>query len=146
MKLVVTALLAVLIPATGHATCEDGGCRTYTRDPAVRREFVLTHAAPAEPFVVDHIRPRCAGGADTIANMAYEPLDESLLKDELERSLCRRLRSAERRADGTAMQRAFVRYWGDVLALSLVPEIRARARNELDCAASPACVGGRPGS
>jgi len=121
----------VLLPDVGRAACEDGGCRTYSHDPSVRRAFVMAHPEPTEPSVVDHVRPRCAGGADATSNMAYEPLEESLLKDALERNLCRRLRAAERRGDGEAAQRALTRYWSNVLALSAVAEIRDRAEREL---------------
>ncbi len=36
----------------------------------------------------DHIVPLCLGGADTEANLQWQPIDEALVKDEVERAVC----------------------------------------------------------
>lgn len=40
-------------------------------------------------YVVDHIEPLCAGGADLPANMQWQTLADSKAKDIEERKLCR---------------------------------------------------------
>jgi hypothetical protein len=40
-------------------------------------------------YEIDHLVPRCLGGADTIANLWPEPLAEAVRKDEKEREICR---------------------------------------------------------
>jgi hypothetical protein len=40
-------------------------------------------------YELDHLIPRCLGGADTIANLWPEPLAEAVRKDRLEREICR---------------------------------------------------------
>ena len=68
------------------------------RDPAARRAFLKTHpcpstgrtSGPCRGFVVDHIKPLCAGGPDTPANMQWQSLEESKRKDRLELTECRK--------------------------------------------------------
>jgi hypothetical protein len=43
-------------------------------------------------WIVDHIEPICFGGADAPFNMQWEPLPESLDKDQLERAVCHAMR------------------------------------------------------
>lgn len=43
-------------------------------------------------YVVDHVIPLCAGGADSPANMAYQRKDEAAAKDKLEWAECRALK------------------------------------------------------
>ena len=67
------------------------------RDPAQVREFRKTHPCPVtgkttgacEGFVVDHIYPLCAGGADTPENMVWQDKTTSYKKDNLERDFCK---------------------------------------------------------
>ena len=42
-------------------------------------------------YVVDHIIPLCAGGADTPANMQWQTKADSYRKDRWERAFCRAL-------------------------------------------------------
>lgn len=66
------------------------------RDPAQVRAFRATHPCPATGkttgacpgWVVDHIYPLCAGGADAPANMTWQETRASFQKDRLERELC----------------------------------------------------------
>lgn len=72
----------------------------YARDPAKVREFRQTHACPStgqftgacKGYVVDHIMPLCAGGLDEPRNMQWQEYKQSLIKDNLERELCRRVK------------------------------------------------------
>jgi hypothetical protein len=43
-------------------------------------------------FVIDHSEPLCLGGADAAFNMAWQARPESLVKDRLERAVCRAMR------------------------------------------------------
>jgi hypothetical protein len=43
-------------------------------------------------WVVDHIEPICAGGADIIENMQWQRRAESIDKDRLERAVCAAMR------------------------------------------------------
>lgn len=41
-------------------------------------------------YVVDHIKPLCAGGADHHSNMQWQTVDAAKAKDRLERVQCRK--------------------------------------------------------
>lgn len=43
-------------------------------------------------FVVDHVHPLCAGGADHPSNMQWQTKNDSYKKDADERRLCRALK------------------------------------------------------
>jgi hypothetical protein len=43
-------------------------------------------------YVIDHIIPLCAGGADTPANMQWQTIADARRKDAEEATLCRSLR------------------------------------------------------
>jgi hypothetical protein len=66
------------------------------RDPAQVRAFRKSHPCPATGkaagacpgYVVDHRLPLCAGGADAPANMQWQALAESKLKDKREVAYC----------------------------------------------------------
>lgn len=70
------------------------------RSRSARGAFVRTHPCPSTAaagracpgYVVDHIVPLCAGGADTPRNMQWQPLAESRLKDRDEIRQCRAMR------------------------------------------------------
>jgi hypothetical protein len=40
-------------------------------------------------YVVDHIKPLCAGGADHPSNMQWQTVKEAKKKDRREREMCR---------------------------------------------------------
>jgi hypothetical protein len=40
-------------------------------------------------YEIDHLVPRCIGGADTVLNLWPEPLAEAVRKDRKEREICR---------------------------------------------------------
>lgn len=43
-------------------------------------------------YVVDHVRPLCAGGADAAANMQWQSIADAKRKDREERLQCRTMR------------------------------------------------------
>ena len=70
------------------------------RSAAARAAFVRANPCPATGltrgacpgFVVDHVVPLCAGGADAPANMQWQAIGPSREKDREERAQCRELR------------------------------------------------------
>ena len=86
LSALVLALAAQLALATTH------------RDPAQRRDFMHQHPCPntgktkgrCPGYVVDHIKPLCAGGADHPSNMQWQTREEAKNKDRLEREQCKR--------------------------------------------------------
>ncbi len=91
--LVVYSLM--LAPELARADC----VRHPRRSSTARAQFQRIHACPVrgvpsipcKGFIVDHIVPLCAGGADTPDNMQYQPRAEAALKDHWERVLCQQL-------------------------------------------------------
>lgn len=86
------AILIALAAQVGYAKSE--------RDPHQRSAFMKQHACPANGktrgacpgYVVDHIKPLCAGGRDHPSNMQWQTVAEAKRKDRLEAEECRRLR------------------------------------------------------
>ena len=68
----------------------------HARDTAQVRAFRKMFPCPStgkttgkcEGYVVDHVVPLCWGGADVPANMAWEEIRQSYLKDRFEREAC----------------------------------------------------------
>ncbi len=86
-------LLALLIiAALSFATDVDA------RSKAQVNHFKRSHPCPAtgQPrgpcpgYVVDHIKPLCAGGADRPSNMQWQTVKDAKVKDRAERAQCRR--------------------------------------------------------
>src|SRR5205085_1568326 len=75
-------LLAATVPASPAAA--DG-----RRSHAVARAFEAAHRCPStglaygpcSGYVRDHVWPLCAGGADAVENLAWEPEKEARAKD-----------------------------------------------------------------
>lgn len=73
------------------------------RDRAQRAEFVREHPCPATGkthgacpgWVVDHIVPLCAGGADAPSNMQWQGLNASKEKDKEEWRTCREFKKRD---------------------------------------------------
>lgn len=86
-------IILLLLPLLGQA-----------RDRNQVRLFRATHPCPATQstkgacvgWVVDHLKPLCAGGLDAPVNMTWSPLVESRKKDREELALCRELRKQAR--------------------------------------------------
>ncbi len=47
---------------------------------------------PCPGYIIDHITPLCAAGADLPSNMQWQTVDAAKVKDRYERRLCRRYR------------------------------------------------------
>jgi hypothetical protein len=68
------------------------------RDPAQRTAFVQQHPCPSSGktkgrcpgYVVDHIKPLCAGGPDAPSNMQWQTIQQAKNKDRLELAQCKR--------------------------------------------------------
>jgi len=68
------------------------------RDPAQRAAFMKEHPCPSTGktkgrcagYVVDHIKPLCAGGPDHPINMQWQTVKQAKKKDRLEREQCKR--------------------------------------------------------
>lgn len=69
----------------------------HARDLSARAEFQRLNPCPANGarrgpcpgYVVDHVVPLCAGGADAPRNMQWQERAESFAKDIQERRQCR---------------------------------------------------------
>lgn len=93
LRLQIAGALLILIAGVSDAEA---------RSQAVRRAFQRAEPCPANAqprgpcpgYVVDHITPLCAGGADQTDNLQWQPLAESLVKDREERRVCAVLRRA----------------------------------------------------
>lgn len=76
-----------------------GECR-IKRSSAALNAFRQAHPCPIDQrrrgpcpgWIIDHVVPLCAGGADDPANMQWQSRADSLVKDREEWSLCRALR------------------------------------------------------
>lgn len=85
----ILAITIVLIPLFSEA-----------RDPHQVVLFRKDHPCPSTGkitgpcpgWVVDHMRPLCANGADLPQNMAWQDVRQSYIKDNLERELCQCLK------------------------------------------------------
>ena len=70
------------------------------RDPHQRALFMKKHPCPANGktrgacpgYVLDHVKPLCAGGADHPSNMQWQTREEAKKKDRREREMCRGMR------------------------------------------------------
>jgi hypothetical protein len=99
--------LALLLGVTGAAEARGHGHR-YHRSAKATRTFQATHPCPStgwtKPtrvgghtiicpgYVIDHVWPLCAGGADDPANMQWQTVAAAERKDVWEHRVC-----AERR-------------------------------------------------
>jgi hypothetical protein len=68
------------------------------RSRAVLRDFQRQNPCPATSsargpcpgYVIDHIVPLCAGGADAPGNMQWQTVEAGKVKDRAERAQCRK--------------------------------------------------------
>ncbi len=54
-------------------------------------------AGPCPGWIVDHVRPLCAGGPDIPANMQWQTIADAKAKDRLELAECGAIRKTKRR-------------------------------------------------
>src|ERR1051326_4391526 len=90
-----TALATALaVTLGGMALPADGKTQ---RDPHQRAAFMQQHPCPSTGkkrgacpgYVVDHIKPLCAGGKDHPSNMQWQTVADAKVKDRAEREQCR---------------------------------------------------------
>jgi len=70
-------MLKLIAQIVGLALAAQGALAETHRDPAQRAAFMHEHPCPSTgktkgrcpSYVVDHIKPLCAGGADRLSNM-----------------------------------------------------------------------------
>jgi len=68
------------------------------RSAAARAEFMRAHPCPANGhthgacpgYIVDHVKPLCANGADHQSNMQWQTVADAKAKDKEERKLCKK--------------------------------------------------------
>lgn len=95
MRLFLVVLLGVLVPVSGWAV-PWGPDRAKVQRAAFQREHpcpVTGRATGACPgYVVDHIKPLCAGGPDHPSNMQWQTVADAKVKDREEVRQCRELK------------------------------------------------------
>lgn len=93
MKTLLLAILllpALLLPDFADAAQRSSAARlSFTRHNACPATGLFTRSCSG--YVVDHVKPLCAGGADAPENLQWQEYRASLLKDVQERRLCRSL-------------------------------------------------------
>jgi len=90
--LVGLCLLLALAPPAVAKTHRSGWARAAFRAGHPCPSTGLTRGACPE-WIVDHIEPICFGGADAPFNMQWQARPDSLVKDRLERAVCRAMKS-----------------------------------------------------
>jgi len=89
------AILAVALCLAGAADARSKSpVREFRRDNPCPATGKTRGACPG--YVIDHIRPLCAGGPDHPSNMQWQTRADSIIKDREERRECRALRTARR--------------------------------------------------
>lgn len=66
------------------------------RSSKVKTEFVKSHPCPSTGqrklpcpgYIIDHVKPLCAGGPDKASNMQWQTVSEAKEKDRWERKIC----------------------------------------------------------
>lgn len=97
MKLLALFVLVVGLLHTGDALARDGSqVRAFRKLHACPATGNHTGACPG--WVVDHVIPLCAGGADHPDNMQWQERQASYRKDRDERALCRRIAASRCKA------------------------------------------------
>ncbi len=73
------------------------------RSHAARQAFVRSHPCPStgkprlpcRGYIIDHVIPLCAGGADAPTNMQWQTKADAAAKDKIEWRQCRALRASQ---------------------------------------------------
>ena len=93
MNRVIIAIVAALAVALAAGDADAKPNRSRFQ----RAVFVKAHHCPSTGkargacpgYVVDHIKPLCAGGSDHHSNMQWQTVADAKAKDRIERELCR---------------------------------------------------------
>jgi len=83
-------LLALLVALALGGSLALAATRSKTAVTAFKRQSGFPKGRPG--YVVDHILPLCSGAPDTPANMQWEPVAKSYVKDTYERQFCAALK------------------------------------------------------
>lgn len=81
--------------------------RSYT----AKKQFAIAHPCPlngkrvmsCKGYVIDHIKPLCAGGDDLPGNMQWQTIEESKAKDVGEKRQCALIRKANASSSAPAL-------------------------------------------
>lgn len=90
--ILIGALLLAPLFALGRDAAQVRAYRAQQPCPATGQ-----HKGACPGYVVDHITPLCAGGADDPSNMIWQSKAEALEKDRTEWALCRWIHRLEER-------------------------------------------------
>jgi hypothetical protein len=116
---IILALCLAVFVCSSHATTSDaeainiendsiptGPALNYhpVRSSAVRTAFMRNNPCPSNGktrgacpgYILDHVVPLCAGGADDDTNMQWQTREDARIKDREERRQCAKLRSISR--------------------------------------------------
>lgn len=79
--------------------------------------YGIMSGCPGKKWELDHLKPRCAGGADDDMNLWPEPILEARMKDTLERKTCKDLkdRKGPRITVEAAQNRFAYDQWTDLI-------------------------------
>lgn len=86
----------VWIALIGAALSAQADARPY-RSSSAKAEFKRQHPCPSTGrprgacpgYIIDHVKPLCAGGPDDPSNMQWQTIEVAKLKDRDERRQCR---------------------------------------------------------
>lgn len=118
-RLLASAVVALALSLPAFAT---------ERSAAAVRQFKRENPCPAtgQPrgrcpgWIVDHVKPLCAGGSDRPENMQWQTVQDAKVKDRLERRGCRRRLSHRRPPPGKLPERHGVRFVAAILPQHVV--------------------------
>lgn len=91
----IAAVLALALPSA-HATHP----RSHSAKTAFQRLYHCPATdkprGPCPGYIIDHVTPLCAGGADDPLNMQWQTVAEAKAKDRIEARECAALRTARK--------------------------------------------------
>lgn len=88
-RLIIGALLALSAgAATAHPPRSHAAIASFKRQQPCPATGARHGRCPG--YVIDHVRPLCAGGADAPSNMQWQTVRDAKNKDRTERVECRR--------------------------------------------------------
>lgn len=92
-------MLAALLALAAVCSVARGSDGQIARSQDVARSFRRANPCPDGPdkgsktrckgYVIDHVVPLCAGGADAVQNLAWQTRKDAAAKDRAEVALCR---------------------------------------------------------
>jgi hypothetical protein len=81
---------ALLFGGTAEAKQPRSSIERHAFVKAVACPVTDRHRLPCPGYIIDHIEPLCAGGADHRSNMQWQTVEDAKIKDRGEREMCRR--------------------------------------------------------